>query len=139
VNAVRDTGLGPALAAAFARFVDRTGVAGDFAAEPSAASFGDERAETVFRMAEEVLRNVERHAQAARVSVRLQMAGAAHLRLAIEDDGTGFDPEAPQPGHFGLVGLREQAQLIGAELLIDSAPGRGTRVLVTVRTAPVVI
>jgi signal transduction histidine kinase len=64
VNAVRDTGLGAALGKAFGRFIDRTALSGEFAADPEAASFGDERAETLFRMAEEALRNVERHAMA---------------------------------------------------------------------------
>jgi signal transduction histidine kinase len=139
VNAVRDTGLGPALAQAFERFTDRTGIAGDYAADPRAASFGDERAETMFRMAEEALRNVERHARATRVSLRLELAGAAYLRLSIEDDGVGFDAAAPYPGHFGLVGLREQAHLIGADLQIDSAPDHGTRIGITVRTTPAIL
>jgi signal transduction histidine kinase len=139
VNAVRDTGLGSALAAAFERFIDRTGIAGDYAADPEAASFGDVRAETVFRMAEEALRNIERHAHASRVALRLQVVGATHLRLRIEDDGVGFDPSVPHPGHFGLVGLREQAQLIDADLRIDSAAGQGTAVSITVRIAPVMV
>ncbi len=139
VNAVRDTGLGSALAAEFERFIDRTGVAGDYAADQEAASFGDARAETVFRMAEEALRNIERHAHASRVALRLQVIGATHLRLRIEDDGVGFDPSVPHPGHFGLVGLREQAQLIDADLRIDSAAGRGTALSITVRIAPVMV
>lgn len=139
VDAVRDTGLGPALETAFDRFIDRTGIRGEFSADPAAARFGDERAESMFRMAEEALRNVERHALATRVTLRLQDVGAAHLRLTIEDDGTGFDPDGPHPGHFGLVGLREQAQLIGADLQIDSRPHHGTRISVAVRIRPEVI
>jgi signal transduction histidine kinase len=136
VTAVRDTGLGPALAKEFERFIDRTGVAGRFHADPEPARFGDERAETLIRMAQEVLRNVERHAGASRVDMRLASADD-RLKLTIEDDGAGFEPSEPHPGHFGLTGLREQAQLIGAELRIDSAPGRGTRIDVTLRMPPV--
>jgi signal transduction histidine kinase len=48
----------------------------------------------------------------------------------------GFDPKAKHQGHFGIVGLHEQAQLIGAQLRIDSGPGRGTALCVTLRIVP---
>ncbi len=136
LNAVRDTGLGPALAGAFDRFLDRTGLTGTYDADPAAARAGDERAETLFRMAEEALRNIEKHAMAGRVEVSLKMQGDDRLCLRIADDGVGFDARATHPGHYGLVGLAEQGQLIGAELHIDSAPDRGTTVSVTLRLAP---
>jgi signal transduction histidine kinase len=136
VNAVRDTGLGAALSKAFDRFIDRTALSGEFIADPEAAGFGDERAETLFRMAEEALRNIERHAMASRTTVTLNTIDGAQLKLCIEDDGIGFDPDIPRQGHYGIVGLREQAQLIGAQLRIDSAPGHGTRLTVTLRVSP---
>jgi signal transduction histidine kinase len=136
VNAVRDTGLGAALAKSFERFRDRTGLAGEFSADAAAARVGDERAEIVFRMSEEVLRNIERHAQASRARMSLRAPLGTHLELCIEDDGIGFDPSAAVPGHFGLIGLREQAQLIGAELHIRSAPGTGTEVTIRLRITP---
>ncbi len=136
VNAVRDTGLGAALEKAFERFTDRTGLATEFTADSAAARVGDERAEVLFRMSEELLRNIERHAQATFVRLSLRCPLGSHLELTIEDDGIGFDPEAPAPGHFGLIGLREQAQLIGAELQFRSAPGTGTAVLIRLRIAP---
>jgi signal transduction histidine kinase len=135
VNAVRDTGLGPALANAFNRFLDRTGLQGEFLVDPRAGSFGDERAETLFRMAEEALRNIERHAGAQNARLRLASLDESRLKLCIEDDGVGFDPHVPRPGHFGLTGLREQAQMIGAEFSIDSGKG-GTRVTIALRTTP---
>ena len=135
VNAVRDTGLGPALAREFERFVDRTGTAGEFSADAESARFGDERAETLLRMAQEALRNIERHSQATRVAVRLATRDDL-LELRIEDNGVGFEPHAPHPEHYGLVGLREQADLIGAELRIDSGPQLGTKISVTLRVAP---
>ena len=46
------------------------------------------------------------------------------------DDGVGFDPAEPHPGHYGVLGIREQAQMIGAELTLRSAPGSGARVQV---------
>jgi signal transduction histidine kinase len=138
VTAVRETGLGPALANEFERFINRTGLTGDFSADVAAARFGDERAETILRMAQEALRNVERHARATRVVVRLQSRDNARLELCIEDNGVGFDPKAQRPGHYGIVGLREQAELIGAELLIDSRPNQGTNLRVSLRLSPIV-
>jgi signal transduction histidine kinase len=136
VNAVRDTGLGAALRTAFDRFIDRTALKGEFTADPDAAGFGDERAETLFRMAEEAMRNIERHAMASQASLALKTVDGTQLQLRIEDDGIGFDPAAPHRGHYGIIGLHEQAQLIGAHLLIDSAPGRGTTLIVTLRMSP---
>jgi len=135
-NSVRDIGLGPALAKAVERFKDHTGLNVEFAADGTAARFGDERAEVIFRMTEEALRNIERHAAASKVRVTLRSSDAAQLELQIEDDGVGFDAASPKPGHFGLIGLREQAHLIGAELRITSAPNRGTLVRLTLRIAP---
>ncbi len=139
LNAVRDTGLGPALAKTFERFIDRTGLIGEFAADDEAARFGDERAETLFRMAEEALRNIERHAMASRVTVTLAMRNDTHLSLEIVDDGVGFDTGLSRPGHYGLLGLREQAQLIDADLQIRSAPNEGAALSVRLRIAPEVL
>jgi signal transduction histidine kinase len=136
VNAVRDTGLGAALRTTFDRFIDRTALSGEFTADPDAAGFGDERAEILFRMAEEAMRNIERHAMATHASLALKTVDETQLQLRIEDDGIGFDPAAPHQGHYGIIGLHEQAQLIGAHLLIDSAPSRGTTLTVTLRMTP---
>jgi len=136
LNTVRDTGLGAALAKSFERFIDRTGLVGNFRTDAQAARFGDERAESIFRIAEEALRNIEHHASARMVDVSLRAVDGTHLELEIADDGVGFDTEAAYPGHFGLVGLREQAQLIGAQLRIESAPRRGTTVTLSLRMTP---
>jgi signal transduction histidine kinase len=136
-STVHEMGLGPGLAAAFDHFIDRTGLAGDFTTEPEAASFGDDRAETLLRMAHEALRNIERHARATRATVRLRMTDPSHLELSIEDNGIGFDPSASSSGHYGIVGLREQAELIGAALRIDSRRNAGTRVTVSLPLSPI--
>jgi signal transduction histidine kinase len=136
VNAVRETGLGPALANAFDRFIDHTGLTGEFTADVAAARFGDERAEMILSMAQEALRNIERHARATRVVVTLKSSDDTHLELRIEDNGIGFNPGAHRTGHFGIVGLREQAELIGAELRIDSQPNVGTKISVSLRLSP---
>jgi signal transduction histidine kinase len=137
VNAVRETGLGPALSNDFERFIDRTGLTGEFTADADAARFGDERAETILRMAQEALRNVERHARATRVAVALRASGGTHLELQIEDNGVGFDPGEIRAGHYGIVGLREQAELIGAQLRIDTQPNEGTKLTLSLRLSPI--
>jgi signal transduction histidine kinase len=136
-NAVRETGLGPALASAFERFINHTGISGDYSADVEAARFGDARAETVLRVAQEALRNVERHAMATRVAVKLQTTEDAHLELRVEDNGIGFDPQIPRPGHYGIVGLREQAEMIGADLQIDSKQNQGTSVVLRLKLSPI--
>ncbi len=125
-NPVRDAGLGEGLAEALKRLGERTGMQVDMDFDPKAASFAEEAAEAAFRIAEEALRNIERHANATRVMVALRCIGDGAFALSIQDDGAGFDTGAPHDGHYGLVGMREQAQLIGARLALHSAPAAGT-------------
>jgi signal transduction histidine kinase len=140
-NSVRETGLGPALHELLARFRERTGLAAELQAEPAAAGLANGRAETVFRIAEEALHNVERHAQAQGLTLQLGSVSAKdggqadtglvqRMRLEIADDGVGFDPAVPRPGHYGLRGIEEQAALIGARLELFSRPGQGARIVV---------
>ncbi|MFI4890776.1 MAG: histidine kinase [Steroidobacterales bacterium] len=136
-NAVRETGLGPALAGAFEKFIDRTGLSGEFTADVEAARFGDQRGEAFLRMAQEAFRNIEKHAMATRVDVRLQVINGTALELRIRDNGLGFDPRTLLPGHFGIIGLREHAELIGATLCIDSGPHEGTTIVVSLPLSPV--
>jgi signal transduction histidine kinase len=86
----------------------------------------------LYRIAQESLNNVVKHAQAGRVEVRLE-AGAETVVLRIHDDGLGFDSSDVPAGHFGLGNIRERAEAIGADAVIDSAPGCGTRITVTWR------
>lgn len=136
LNAVRDLGLGAALAGAVNRFAERTGLDVRFSADPQAASFADPRAETLFRIAEETLRNIGQHAQALHVDVALKDLGDGTIELAIRDDGVGFDVAEPHPGHYGLLGMQEQAQLINAEFELRSTPGAGTTVRLRLRVGP---
>jgi signal transduction histidine kinase len=85
-----------------------------------------------FRVAQEALTNVARHARARRVNVRLRVRDGA-LRLVIRDDGGGFDADAilrrgRRGEGLGLLGMRERAALLGGQVMIRSAPGRGTEV-----------
>ncbi len=84
----------------------------------------------LFRVVQEALTNAARHSAASAVSV-VASAREGRLRVVVEDDGRGFDPEAPT-GHLGLAGIRERVAMIGGDLRIESAPGRGTAVVVDV-------
>jgi two-component system sensor histidine kinase UhpB len=88
----------------------------------------------LYRMAQEALSNVARHTLASQAELALTFHEQA-VSMTISDDGQGFKvPESPAEfalsGHFGLLGLHERAELIGAHLDIQSSPGRGTRVSV---------
>jgi PAS domain S-box-containing protein len=89
---------------------------------------------TLYRVAQEALNNVVKHARANRVDVMLERS-SENVSLIIEDHGVGFDPSETAGAGFGLVGMRERASLVGADLQIESAPGRGTTVFVRVPTA----
>ena len=89
-----------------------------------------EHAETaVYRIAQEALQNVMKHASAAHVQLQLAVAADAVL-LKISDDGVGFNPAATAeragPVGYGLPGMRQRAELLGGQLTADSTPGRGT-------------
>jgi len=88
----------------------------------------------LYRIVQEGLHNVQKHARATHVSVRFTVRGA-EAAIAIEDDGQGFTPGTADPtAHdgLGLVGMRERARLIGGEISIEAAPGRGTSIVVRV-------
>lgn len=94
----------------------------------------DEAAVNLYRVVQEALTNVARHAAARLVTVRLSWEDACFV-LTIHDDGQGFVVPAAfhdlaVQGHFGLVGMRERVELIGGTLMVESAPGRGTTVRV---------
>ncbi len=84
---------------------------------------------TAFRIAQEALTNVAKHANASQVRVRIE-AQADWLVVEIEDTGQGFDPQRPgENGRgLGLIGMQERARVLGGECVIESRPGRGTRV-----------
>ncbi len=91
----------------------------------------------VLRVISEGLTNIARHAQARRVEVRASFVGTA-LQIEICDDGVGFDPATikPEDGHYGLLGLRERARLIGGYVTILSKPGQGTSMCLQIPLVP---
>lgn len=106
------------------------------AAEGTPLALDHALALTAYRVAQEAITNVARHAQASRLALRLEVA-AGRLLLLVEDDGRGFDPsEARASGRLGLVGMAERAALVGGTLLLEAAPGQGSRVRLDAPLSP---
>ena len=93
------------------------------------------RATELFRIVQESLTNVRRHAHATHVDIVL-VADTEHFLLEVRDNGRGFDPGQQKRHSFGLVGIRERALTLGGTADIDSAPGRGTRLRVRFPLVP---
>lgn len=114
-------GLCAALEHLASQFAERTGVACRFAADADDYRLPENGAITVFRLVQEALTNVTRHAQASQVSVQLrQESGCLHVRIS--DNGRGFATEQPRQG-FGLLGMRERVLMLGGEINIDGSDG----------------
>ncbi len=120
--------------------IDLTGVDGD-----GDGRLDPELESTLYRVVQEALTNVSRHAQASSAVVRVHVRDGA-VRASVSDDGRGLpggrvpDPAARSPeeqlkGGFGMSGMRERAELVGGELVVEPAPGGGTLVRLTVPLA----
>ena len=81
----------------------------------------------VYRIAEEALTNVVKHAKAGKVTVWLDASGEGWLRLTVRDDGQGFDAQSA-PGGLGVATMRDYADAVGGQCVVHSAPGVGTEV-----------
>ena len=123
---VLDLGLVPAIEWQAQEFRRRTGIACELALEDGDIELETERATAVFRMRQETLTNVARHARATQVEITLTR-DQGMLQLAVEDNGVGMLAHPPHAKKtFGLLGLRERALMVGGEVGIDSRPGRTT-------------
>jgi two-component system sensor histidine kinase UhpB len=91
-------------------------------------NLGEHLAITVFRIVQECLTNITRHAAARRVTLTVTQEGQS-LNILVEDDGRGFDPQASVEG-FGLAGMRERVEELGGVFHLDSTPNEGSRVMV---------
>ncbi|GLV74950.1 hypothetical protein Shyhy02_29500 [Streptomyces hygroscopicus subsp. hygroscopicus] len=89
----------------------------------------------LYRIAQESLHNVAKHAQARNVRLHLLNEPGA-VTLTVADDGVGFDCKGSFPGHLGLLSMRERAREVGGTLNVDSRPGQGSRIRVRVPAAP---
>ncbi len=136
-TALDDLGLQTALATYAEAWSERSGVEIDFQAAGLDTGRLPEAAETaLYRVVQEALTNVLRHAGARRVSLVLQRLPGQAVAV-VEDDGVGFDAEAVtvpagDGGRLGLLGMRERMALVGGTLTVESAAGRGTTVIARV-------
>ena len=127
-----DFGLATALRWFIDRFSQRTGIVTEFEATDDEQRLATETETACFRIAQEALTNVARHAKAKRVSVRLKRY-RDQLILIVKDDGVGFDANAlydhsKRPAALGLRGMKERANAVRGLIDIDSADGKGTQV-----------
>lgn len=120
-----DLGLRNALSAQAADFQDRSGIETQFVFVGDASvKLGDDRELAIYRVAQEALSNIAKHAGASHV--RVTLAVEDRKSLTVEDDGCGFDPSLPT-GRFGLTGMRERAMVVHGTLDVESSPGSGTK------------
>jgi signal transduction histidine kinase len=125
-------GLENALRDMLQGFQARTGVRARLSVAGDGLDLTTDEAQALYRIAEEALINVERHAAAKRVALRLA-CGSDRVDLVIRDDGAGFDPQGVNPDHYGLMGMAERASMVGATLEVRSRPGGGTEVWCSLR------
>jgi signal transduction histidine kinase len=127
-----ELGLAAVLRDTGAEFAQRTGVSVKLACVKLSTRLPSDTELTLYRILQEALKNVEKHARARHVRVHLTQRGA-FVQLAITDDGIGFDPDSQHArrngtGGLGLLGMRERAQYVDGTLDVASAPGKGTSV-----------
>jgi signal transduction histidine kinase/ligand-binding sensor domain-containing protein len=94
----------------------------------------DQRATTIFRIAQESLTNISRHAQASQVKISLERIDK-HYVLQVRDNGMGFDTALRKKKSLGLIGIRERTSMLGGEVAIFSVPGVGTTIKVSIPIA----
>jgi signal transduction histidine kinase len=126
--ALDELGLEPALEALVRRTSARFGLEVNASFELASAGgrsrLSGEIESTAYRLVQEAINNVVKHAQAGRIQVKVIEAGGS-VHLTVRDDGNGFDPSSTDGG-FGLIGMQERVELVGGRLSIESARGRGT-------------
>jgi signal transduction histidine kinase len=128
--------LVPALQDYLRQFGENFGIATELNVSPELADFVFDpmAGAQLLRIIQEALTNVRKHARAHRVEVRIAV-GEGRAEAAVQDDGAGFDPAAVQSTggrRFGLQVMRERAEEVGGAVQVHSAPGEGTRVVITV-------
>jgi two-component system sensor histidine kinase UhpB len=129
---LEDLGLVPALEMLARETTQAAGLEVEFQAAGREERLAPARELAIYRIVQQALSNVVRHAHAQRASLTVDFRRPG-LRVDVQDDGVGFHvprnaTDLAPAGHFGLLGMRERADLIGARFDVESAPGRGTRV-----------
>ncbi len=126
-----DLGLIPALHTFMKSFRARTGIRVSLSAFAAVEKVNGDKRTVLYRVAQEALTNVARHAQASQAEVRIQKLDGA-ICMKIKDDGKGFQEERGLHGkknkRLGLLGMRERLEMVGGNLTIESTPGKGTTI-----------
>jgi signal transduction histidine kinase len=128
---VDHVGLSAALADLSGSFAQREGLMVEYTGPDSVDELAAGERLALYRVAQEALGNVARHAGVDRASVRLS-SDPRHTRLAIEDHGRGFNPRDVESGPgIGITSMRERLAILGGDLRVDCSPGSGTRITAT--------
>ncbi len=134
-SALDDFGLVPAVERLASNLSEQSDLVVDLEARLGDRRLPPEAETALYRIVQEGLTNVVKHAAAHRVSITLVRKEAAAV-VVIEDDGQGFDPEAVRAGALGFTGMRERVELVGGRLTVETSPGAGTTVVAEVHVAP---
>jgi two-component system sensor histidine kinase UhpB len=129
--ALDDHGLLPALRTQVRLFGERFAIPAQFEADGTRAVLGEFEQLVVYRVVQEALSNIARHAHAAGVKVAVTGCDGPQVRVTIADDGGGFDPDRLRDGACGLAGMRERAMLAGGRMDVRTTPGAGTTIELT--------
>jgi signal transduction histidine kinase len=130
-SALDDFGLVAALEHLTASFQEQTAIEVDLGVALGEGRLPGEVETALYRIVQEALTNVVKHARAQRVSISLTRMQHS-VKAVVEDDGQGFDPEDTREGGFGVVGMRERLSLFGGRLVVESRPGAGTTIVADV-------
>jgi signal transduction histidine kinase len=130
-KALDDFGLAPALERLAQTFSESTDIRVDLEAQLGDERLPPEVETTLYRIVQEALTNIVKHAEASRVSILLVRRGASATAV-IEDDGRGFDPTTAREDGLGLLGMRERVELHDGRLRVESEPGGGTTLVAEV-------
>ncbi len=115
-------------------FSKRTGMSIDIQGEEPKSRLPQDVESSLFRIIQEAITNVIKHANASRIVINMEEADG-NIRITIDDDGKGFNTTATEPSTrsgWGIVNMRERVQALGGQFLIDSGPDKGTRVMIEV-------
>ena|SRR5437763_635281 len=126
-KALDDFGLEAALERLTQTFAEQAGLPVDFHARLGSERLPEEVETALYRIVQEALTNIVKHARAGRVSVVLTRKGDTAVAV-VEDDGLGFDPESTRDGGYGIVGMRERVALLDGRIAIETRPGGGTTI-----------
>ncbi len=124
---LEERGLVPALRKYIDRFVEETGISLDFKRLGEAEKLPSSYEVTIFRLIQEGLNNINKHAQASSGKVVLEF-DSQNIRIIIADDGQGFDSDKKQENSYGLASMKERCSLLQGDFQMKSNPGQGTRI-----------